>query len=156
MINSTITSNHAGHGGGINNNDLGKLTVLRSTISNNTADSGGGGIISGYFDTSVGGTQVTVVDSTIVGNSSGALGLGGGIARNRGTLALANTTVSGNTGHLGGGGIADSGTNNGPVSVNNCTITGNSSATAGVTPNPPAEFSALAMLRSIACWLRSW
>ena len=49
------------------------LTVTNSTIANNTADeAGGGGILNR-------GGFVTVRDSSIIGNETGAFGFGGGM-----------------------------------------------------------------------------
>ena len=99
----TITENRTGPGaagGAIFNSGGGTLTVINSTISNNTAASAGG---IGIFD----GT-VTVINSTISNNTASDLG-GGFINQQPGaSLTLINSTVSGNTASetFGGGGIA--------------------------------------------------
>ena len=83
-----------GGGGGIEN--VGVLTILKSTISGNRSDGDpnfnygagdGGGIENGGF--------MTITDSTISGNSVREYGIGGGI-QNDGVLTLTNSTVTGN------------------------------------------------------------
>ena len=102
-------------GGGILNYG-GKLTVINSTISGNSAFFGGGGI---YNDGAV--STLTVINSTISGNSAD---FGGGVF-NGGTLAVNNSTISGNSAGDGdGGGIKNYGT----FRVRNSTISGNSTA----------------------------
>ncbi|WP_430014925.1 Calx-beta domain-containing protein [Microcystis protocystis FBCC-A270] len=110
ITNSTITGNTAHTGGGIYNAH-GKLTLTNSTISGNTAGWGGGGIFSD-------GT-LTITNSTISGNT--ANGGGGGIF-NIGTLTITNSTISGNTANGGGGGI---GNFLGTLTITNSTISGN-------------------------------
>jgi hypothetical protein len=92
LTDSTVTDNTAQIGGGIANG--GVLTVSESTISDNSASSSGGGI------SNFNGT-VTVTDSTISGNSAA---FGGGISNGIGTTTLTSSTISGNSG---GGGIDD-------------------------------------------------
>ena len=89
----------ARHGGGIYNDDQGKLTLSDSTVRDNLAISkDGGGILSR-------GT-VTLTNVTVNGNTAGR---GGGIF-NRGTLTLTSVTVNGNTAAIYGGGIWNRGT----------------------------------------------
>ena len=71
----------------------GILAITNSTVSGNSAGSGGG--------IENGGT-LTITNSTVSGNS--AYLTGGGIT-NRSTLTITNSTVSGNTANYGGGGI---------------------------------------------------
>jgi hypothetical protein len=85
------------------------LTVTNSTISDNSADSGGG-IINGAFD---GGAFLTVTNSTISGNSATANG--GGISNGSGgselavaSVTISNSTLSGNTAAGDGGAIFNS------------------------------------------------
>jgi len=77
--------------------DRGTLTVISSTIADNTGGNVGGGIAN------LGGT-VAVTNSTITGNSSGAAG---GINNSRGTLTVTSSTLAGNTATFSGasGGI---------------------------------------------------
>lgn len=96
LIGSTITDNTAWYGGGISN--YGRLTLDDSTIGSNKAGSeSGGGIFNSY------GT-LRLVNSTISGNA--AAQQGGGI-HNTGTLAATNSTISKNTASGGTGGISN-------------------------------------------------
>jgi len=97
--NSTVSGNTANDtGGGILNGYAGTVTVENSTVSGNTSDWWGGGILN-Y------GT-VTVENSTVSGNTTNDTG--GGI-HNEGTLMVENSTVSDNTANDTGGGIWDDG-----------------------------------------------
>jgi hypothetical protein len=129
VLNSTITGNsagtseHGGSGAGIYSSaDV--LTIIDSTISNNTAWIGGdlsggdgGGIIN------VNGT-LEISNTTISSNGAGVSG--GGIS-GYGTITITNSTISGNVAGITqpylslGGGIYNSGT----LTVTNCTISGN-------------------------------
>src|SRR5207244_2174653 len=66
LTNSTLSGNSAGTGGGIFYNGGGTLTVINSIISGNSANSAGGGMGSGLQGTTI----ATVRDSTISGNSA--------------------------------------------------------------------------------------
>src|SRR5262249_9750992 len=89
---STVSNNSANDGGGISNNDT--VVIVTSTISANTATGDGGGI---FLDGS--GPLMSVISSTISGNSAG--GGGGGIARrpsaSAASITLRNSIVAGNT-----------------------------------------------------------
>ena len=88
---STISGNSAsGYGGGINNFSGGTISVSNSTISNNSATSGGAGIINTN-------STLTVSNSTLFGNTTP--GIGGGILNFAGTavLTVLNSTLSGNS-----------------------------------------------------------
>lgn len=89
----------------------GPLTLVRTTVTNNATgpDNDGGGVR---------GFDVTVIDSTISGNSAGAFG--GGIA-NDGEVTIINSTIAGNTAAEIGGGIGG-----GEVTAIFSTIVGNS------------------------------
>jgi CSLREA domain-containing protein len=83
----------------------------------------GGGII-----LQNGGVAVTVINSTLSGNSATGGG-GGGIFNAGGTLTVNNSTLSGNsTTTYGGGGIHNYG---GTLTVNNSTLSGNSGVAGG-------------------------
>ena len=119
IIDSTISGNSCGNGGGGVMNFYGTLTVSGSTISGNTAGNYAGGVwnlggsmlmlnstISGNSNAhSYGGGfwntgTAELRNVTITGNRAGSAsgnGLGGGIATTSGTLRLANTIVAGNT-----------------------------------------------------------
>jgi hypothetical protein len=91
----------------------GTLTVIASTIANNTASDEGGGV---FIQN---GATLHLVRSTVRGNSAKS---GGGIFLAWGTLDLENSTLSGNSASSGGGGINNLG---GTVTLNNGTISNN-------------------------------
>ena len=100
VMNSTLSGNSAGSGGGVYSDSDGTLMVVSSTLSGNSAGSGGGLRIIGD-DTS------TVVNSVISGNSVGEHG-GGIYNSGDGALIVTNSTVSGNWADERGGGIQNS------------------------------------------------
>jgi hypothetical protein len=111
-----------GPGGGIYND--GYAVLERLMISLNRADTTGGGGIANY------GSMI-VRDSVITGNSTGGQASGSGGIDNRmfvdgGSLAIINTTISGNESHSRGGGISNQ--QKGVVTVVNSTVTGNTSS----------------------------
>jgi hypothetical protein len=116
-------------GGGISNS--GTLTVINSTLSGNMAGSGGGIVIPGNtgYSGSGGGIfnagTLTVTDSTLSGNSAVESGFGGGIS-NSGTLTVTDSTLSGNYA-VDGGGIS----NSGALTVTDSTLSGNSGGYGG-------------------------
>ena len=91
-----ITSNTAtSSGGGIHGNSASMITVIRSTIADNTAiDFRGGGI---YTE------GILVVNHSTISNNMGRNG--GGIDTCDGDLTVESSTLSGNTATLTGGGI---------------------------------------------------
>lgn len=103
IVNTLISGNSAHNGGGISN-DGGQVTLINSTVSNNTAPtaSGRGGGLNNY-DASIPVT-LTITNSVISSNNSG--GDGGGIRHGgaAGTLTIDNSTLSGNSSVLGGSG----------------------------------------------------
>jgi uncharacterized repeat protein (TIGR01451 family) len=124
-------------GGGINNS--GTLALMAVAVSGNRTGDGGssgfGGNGGGIFST---GT-LTVTNSTISGNQTGASagfgGSGGGIFGS-GTLTVTNSTISGNqTGAGGGIGSVRAGggilVNGGTLTLTTSTITGNSTGDTG-------------------------
>jgi len=112
LTNSTVSDNTAQVGGGINNS--GTLTLTDSTVSDNSD----GGI-------SNNGT-LTLTNGTVSGNNAGRDG-GGIYISNTGTLTLTNGTVSGNTVGRDGGGIYNSGT----LTLTNGTVSGNTAIDEG-------------------------
>jgi hypothetical protein len=129
IINTTISGNSAGEGGGIYTGGgklPGNLTVINSTISGNFASSDGGGIASGF-------SVLTIVNSTISGNSVGDpdYGDGGGIASGYGVvppaLTITNSTVSGNSAATCGGVCR------GTVEIQNTILNANASGNIGGT-----------------------
>jgi predicted outer membrane repeat protein len=137
---AAISANHVGvgQGGGINNAPLASLTLVNSTLSQNSSDYFGGAIDnSGSLDLrnstlsqntalTVGGAisssgTLKISNSTIFGNSSND---GGGIYTGTGTLYVINSTISQNYANTNGGGILKYGTS-GLVALYNTTIIDN-------------------------------
>lgn len=117
-----------GSGGGIFNTDS-KLNVSDSTLSGNLAGGSGGGI----FHLGPSG-NATVTRCTLSGNL--ASDLGGGICTQSGTLAIADSTLSGNSA-LRGGGIINVGSEGrtATLAVANCTLSGNAATDGGGIAN---------------------
>jgi len=111
VINNSV-SGAGPSGGGIRN--VGTLTAIDSTISNNDGGAFGGGIYNA-------GTQ-TLINTTVSGNTART---GGGIANNYSSAlsALLNTTVSSNSASLGGAGGIDN--DDGIINILNSTVTNN-------------------------------
>ena len=82
---TTVSGNFANSGGGIFNDTNARLTLKDSTISGNTASFAGGGIFSN-------GT-LTVTNSTISGNSAD---FSGALVINSGSASLTHTTIARN------------------------------------------------------------
>ncbi len=143
---SALTSNSApnGEGGGIYNDAGGALTVGGDTLADNTASGGsGGGILNAATVTLISSTlsnnsaaigggianqdALTVTNSTLVANSALA-GNGGGIDAEGGAATIVQSLILGNTatGHSGGGidNVAE-------VTLSQSTLAGNNAATGG-------------------------
>ncbi|GMO55476.1 MAG: hypothetical protein Ta2G_14670 [Termitinemataceae bacterium] len=126
LANAQISENTAdtyGGGIGLNNTDV---TINGATISNNTATENGGGLRLGP------NTTVTLSNGTINGNTSV---LGGGVYVGDGTFTMNNGTISGNTSttsnaslYNSGGGIYGAA---GTLNLNGGTISGNTSSNSG-------------------------
>ncbi len=96
IVDSTISGNAATHGGGIYNLGV-PLTIVETTIDQNTAVSAGGGLLN------AGAGEVHVERSTFSNNSSQSDG-GGIYNATGGTVVVTNSTLSGNeAGYFGGG-----------------------------------------------------
>ena len=95
----TITGGNARYGGGIGDN--GNLTLSDCSITGNSAESNGGGIVTGGA-----AETVTLSDCTVSGNSAG--NDGGGISGGR-NLVVTDCTVSGNSSSESGGIAAENG-----------------------------------------------
>jgi CSLREA domain-containing protein/uncharacterized repeat protein (TIGR01451 family) len=104
-------------GGAIFNAAGGSLTLLRATLTGNSAVDGGG--------INHRGVSTQIVDSTIAGNSAIAAG-GGLVVFAPGTVTMTNSTISGNSAQGGGGIFVDDG---GSVTVAHSTIAGNINTT---------------------------
>lgn len=125
VTNSIISNNTAGNvGGGIKNGGNGVVTIVSSTIDNNTALVGGG-----IYNTTTG--TINVTRSTISNNTSSSGG-GGGINNDRGIINVTNSTLSTNHATGVGGAIAFINFNGqGTGNITASTITGNNSGTGG-------------------------
>lgn len=97
IYNSTISGNLSRRdGGGIYNS--GSVTIVNSTISNNTASSvndggNGGGVLTTWFGNQ--NSRVTIINSTIANNACKAGG--GGILSDGSLVDLTNVTITGNS-----------------------------------------------------------
>jgi hypothetical protein len=116
-------------GGGIFLDEHVTATIADCFLTNNyTGDIGGAIFIDGYG----GGAMLTVLNSTITGNTAGTTdhgGLGAGIYSSADTLTIINSTVSNNTAWIGsdhfggyGGGIVSG---EGTLEISNTTISSN-------------------------------
>ncbi|WP_334766053.1 beta strand repeat-containing protein [Nostoc sp.] len=141
--NSAIINNTALDGGGIST--INDLIVSNSIISGNKATSQGGGIYDhpggagvqfGYGSLYATG-NITLTNSQINDNSTGAQGYGGGISNVvdlspqgsnaiSATITVSHSTINGNNSYYGGGIY-----NIGILSVNNSTISGNTGIQGG-------------------------
>ncbi|MDQ5836998.1 MAG: hypothetical protein M3379_09490, partial [Acidobacteriota bacterium] len=144
VTNSTFSSNSnfgfGGEGGGIYNG--GTLTVTNSSFSNNSAGFGGGAIFHNFGTANVTGSTVS---NNSVTDSTG--GKGGGIYNNAGPLTLTNSTVSGNsvTNGVGGGIFNDFG----PTTVISSTISNNSASGGGGIQNTSSSSGTVSVRSSI-------
>lgn len=111
----TIEHGDTDVGAGIRVESGGNLTLQRSVVSGNTASTRGGGIENGG---SVTIDRSQVLDNIASGVSPGA---GGGIDNQGATLAITNTTISGNHAAGAGGGLDDSAA----ASLANVTVSSN-------------------------------
>lgn len=138
LVDSLVTGNSATVFGGGIDVDAGTLTLVNSTVSENTAWSAGG--IDSDFGT------VTLIGSTVSGNTAAGgttcqdVGsCAGGLWNFGGTLTLIDSTVSENTATRRGGGIVNQTPTGGPAAV--LTLSGTTSITdnhAFGDPDPPA------------------
>ena len=120
LTNSTLSKNitsGSSSGGGIFNTEFGTLTIMDSTISENTAYTGGGIY-------SVG--AITVTDSNFLDNHA-INASGGGLVTNTGTSTVENSTFSGNTSDGYGGAIHSSNL----LIVKNSTFSNNTAQSGG-------------------------
>jgi hypothetical protein len=105
LINTTISDNSALIGGAICNG--GMLTIINSTFSGNVARQREGGAIGNYGTLIITNSTFSgnIARSSKVGSRAGGI-LNGGLFQSNGTLVINNSTLSGNTADEGrGGGI---------------------------------------------------
>jgi hypothetical protein len=119
VTDSTFVSNTVGFRGGGINNYVGTMTIAGSSFISNTANLYGGGLANDGGPTTVGG-------STFYDNYTANYG---GAVENTGSLALTNSTVSGNRAKINGGGLYWS--TPGTFSLLNNTLVNNSAGTQG-------------------------
>lgn len=128
VINSTFDGNYGGYGGGgLRLQDITGAVIMGSTISNNTAQSGGGIQWGGFRDSGAYPVTGAITNTTISGNEANYNG--GGISVSTGELTLNNVTISSNTAAYYGGGIIV----NGDASsvLNRTIISGNAAVVSG-------------------------
>ena len=126
---SAIENNSAGEtGGGVYVDSDGALHLAYATVSGNTAKNGGGLNVHLGEDTPTG----KIEHCTITGNT--ATGSGGGIRMSKSgrTLLIESSTVADNTAGEDGGGIY---AREGAVSMDQCTISGNTAEKGGGVKN---------------------
>lgn len=105
---STIARNSAQRGGGISNQDGSTMSIRGTAIFNNSATGEGGGIANTALGFGRLSTSLTILNSTISGNSAPS---GGGIFNDdhvdeaEADVELTNSTVANNSATQGGGGI---------------------------------------------------
>jgi CSLREA domain-containing protein len=116
---STLSANTAWSGGGLYNGPSAWLAVVNSTLEGNVVTASGSGLVND-------GGSVTLYGTAVMSNTA-SYGDGGGIY-NSGTLTVTNSTVSGNAAG-GGGGINNS--FGATVTVTSSTISGNSAPNGG-------------------------
>jgi|HubBroStandDraft_6_1064221.scaffolds.fasta_scaffold15106_2 hypothetical protein len=105
LINTTISNNSALIGGAICNG--GTLTIMNSTFSGNIARQQEGGAIANYGTLTIANSTFTgnIARRSLLGSLAGGI-LNGGLFQSSGTLAINNSTFSGNVARGGqGGGI---------------------------------------------------
>jgi trimeric autotransporter adhesin len=134
VLDSTIRNNTASRGGGIATFG-GTTTILRSTISNNSATAGDTGLIAdgggGIFSIN---NVFTLRDSTVQNNTSARDG--GGITMApiffpSTPMKIERTLIAANTAQNDGGGVFITGTNGGRAAIENSTVSGNRSSRLG-------------------------
>jgi fibronectin-binding autotransporter adhesin len=103
-------------------------------VSGNTAETRGGGIYSGQGSLTIVGNDNVIDDNTVTesaGGSSVTVGFGGGVDVQGGTGTISGATISGNSSEFGGGVFVYNGT----VTISNDTISDNSAEIGGGVHN---------------------
>jgi len=122
LTNCVVRNNTGITGAGIQN-QAGTLSLITTTVSDNSASISGS---AGGID--IAGVAVTTIDRSTIRNNSG---LRGGIGHQGGPLTITSSTISGNTATSYGGGIFSSR----PVTLRNSTISGNTCTGSGIFGN---------------------
>lgn len=122
VVSSTILNNSADNFGGGIYNSIGALTLQGTTVAGNSARNGGGGIFN------LESKEVTLHASTISGNSTSS-GSGGGISNSSGNVTLQHTKLLGNSAFRHGGGIDNFVF--GTVTLHDSTLSDNSAGESG-------------------------
>lgn len=140
LTDSVVSGNTAlgSFGGGGLMLSSGTVLITDSTISGNNGSSGGG--ITTFPETSL-----TINNGSLSGNTASILG--GGI-RNRGALALTNSTISGNNARDGGG-MFDSSCGACFVTIKNVTITSNTASLEGGGIDTGNSLGGLTLLNTV-------
>jgi hypothetical protein len=122
LIRTTVSDSSADYGAGVYNANGGTTKIVASTLSDNTANSDGGGVYNSGT-----GSSIEIVDGTLVANSAG---YGGGIFNaSSGHTSITDSTLSDNSANFGGGGIFNSGS--GQVTLAGSTVSGNTANSDG-------------------------
>jgi hypothetical protein len=145
LTDSVVDGNAAAFAGGIDSANT--LVLVRSTLSNNSSARAGisRGSTSGV--STIFAHELTMIDSTITANIDGSFfgatvqvggatvtdseisdNIGTGIVLGGGNHVFTGSTISGNVGSLGGGGVSS---DDGDTQITNCTISDNSAADGG-------------------------
>jgi hypothetical protein len=128
----TVSANTSGGAGGGTYDNLGTLIVNASTVSGNTSGESGGGIRSIGSHLGQPDTMVTITSSLIADNRSAPGGFNVGGLDINGPVTITDSTVSGNTGYWAGGiSLLGSLINPTIATISGCTIVGNTASTHG-------------------------
>jgi hypothetical protein len=135
---STISGNFTdGSGGGIFNVGVGTVTISDCTLSGNVAQGGNGGCIVNSQN-SPNAVPMTLTDCSLSGNSTSSGNGSGGAIVNAGSLILNSCNLTGNSTRFLGGAICNVfGDFPSTVTVNGCTLAGNST---GSVLDPAGRF----------------
>ena len=130
IVDSTITNNSAnevivstgvGVGGGVSHRGSGPLEIDNTTISDNSANSAGGGVSMGDLSSDNG--SLRIINSTISGNTAPS---GAGVTSRRAESSnIDNTVIENNTADFGGGVFVASGVDVNAMTIDNSTIRNN-------------------------------
>lgn len=128
-LNTTFSGNIGNRGGGLYNSGERVVSISACTFDSNTALRGGGGVGDGYLDRI---TYSNCLFQNNIASNGGADGSGGGIRITSGTAVIGQSRFLNNaalgTNDVGGGGVV---LFNAHVTLNDCIVSGNRSATWG-------------------------